>query len=37
MPNGVYRALPMWFKRVFLFEFSIYETDFLRDAQALEE
>ena len=27
MPKFIYRRLPLWFKRVFLFEFSMYETE----------
>lgn len=32
LPNSLYGALPLWFKRIFLFELPIYETNYLKEA-----
>jgi steroid 5-alpha reductase family enzyme len=32
LPPVIYRNLPLWFKRIFLFEFSIYESPALKQA-----
>ena len=32
LPRWLYGALPLWFKRVFLFELPLYETDYLKQA-----
>lgn len=33
MPNSLYHRMPLWAKRVFLFEFKMYETTYLAEAE----